>query len=454
MNQEICRILYVDDEPSYCRLFCRSMADDERFSIRTATNGEEALRLLRKESAEIVLTDLLMPQMDGLALLEEIKLRWPEIFVLILTGVDSADKAVKAMKGGAYDYILKPLDIVMVQRQLGKILEHRMLLNETQPPVGDEFRFENMIGKDQIMFELFEKIRQVAQSDATVLITGESGTGKELIAEAIHARSTRSNKPFVRVNCAALTETLINSALFGHEKGAFTGATARKSGFFEVASGGTIFLDEIGDIPIQTQVALLRVLEMGSFQRVGGTDTIQVDVRVICATNQDLSSAVKDKSFREDLYYRINVVSLSAPSLRARKSDIPLLLNFFFELYRRKTAKQIAGFNGAALTLICNYPWPGNVRQLANVVEHSVIFCQGRHILPEHLPEEIRQTSHNDFLLTLHDSSLASAEESLIRSVLEDKDWHLTQTAEALGVARGTLYSKMEKYHIQKPSCS
>lgn len=452
MTADKYRILYVDDEPSYCRLFCRGMADDERFTIRTAADGAEALRLLREEPAEIVLTDLLMPRMDGLALLDQIKLSWPELFVLILTGVDSADKAVTAMKSGAYDYILKPLDMEMIRRKLGKILLHRQLLQETPQPVGDEFRFENMIGKDQIMFELFEKIRQVAQSDATVLITGESGTGKELIAEAIHARSRRSDKSFVRVNCAALTETLINSSLFGHEKGAFTGATARKAGFFEVASGGTIFLDEIGDIPIQTQVALLRVLEMGSFQRVGGTETIRVDVRVICATNLDLAAAVKEKGFREDLFYRINVISLPAPSLRSRKSDIPLLASFFFELYRKKSVKPISGISGAALTLLCEYAWPGNVRQLANVMEHAVIFCQGNLILPEHLPDEVRTPPFNDFSLTLHDSSLSAAEAALIRAVLKEKDWHLTQAAEALGVARGTLYSKMERYRIHKPS--
>lgn len=452
MATEKCRILYVDDEPAYCRLFSRSMADDDRFIIRTAAHGEEALSILRAEPHEIVLTDLLMPRMDGLTLLEEVKRLWPEVFVLILTGVDSADKAVKAMKSGAYDYILKPLDIDMIRRQLGKILQHRQLLKETPQPVGDTFRFENMVGKDQVMFELYEKIQQVAQSDATVLITGESGTGKELIAEAIHARSRRRAKPFVRVNCAALTETLINSTLFGHERGSFTGAMARKAGFFEVASGGTIFLDEIGDIPIQTQVALLRVLEMGSFQRVGGTETIKVDVRVICATNQDLSAAVKEKTFREDLYYRINVVSLHGPSLRSRKSDIPLLANFFFEMYRRKSGKQISGISGAAMAMLCEYAWPGNVRQLANVIEHSVIFCQGRQILPDHLPKELHQEPHNDFLLTLRDSSLSSAEATLIRAVLEEHDWHLTQSAEALGVARGTLYSKMERHHITKPS--
>jgi transcriptional regulator with PAS, ATPase and Fis domain len=273
-----------------------------------------------------------------------------------------------------------------------------------------------------------------------------------LIADAIHAGSARCGAPFIQVNCAALTEQLINSALFGHEKGAFTGAASRKTGFFEAASGGTIFLDEIGDIPMQTQVALLRVLELGSFQRVGGTETIRVDVRVICATNKELPAAIRDKTFREDLYYRINVVSLTAPPLKARKSDIPLLVDFFLEKYRRKTARDIAGISRPALSLLCDYAWPGNVRELANTIERAVVFCQGRNILPEHLPKEIRDGSADDFSLTLHDSSLSSAEAVLIRTVLEQKDWHLSQAAEALGIARGTLYSKMEKYRIHRPS--
>ncbi len=369
----------MDDEPPMDGSF-PGMEDDDRFSIITATSGEEPAYPAGLPH-QIVLTDLLMPRMDGLHLLEEIKRCWPDTFVLMLTGVDSADKAVKAMKAGAYDYILKPLDIAMVRLQLGKILQHRQLLQDTLPPAGDDYRFENMVGKDPIMFKLFEKIQQVAQSEATVLICGESGTGKELIAEAIHARSRRCDKPFVRVNCAALTESLISSALFGHEKGAFTGAATQKTGFFEYASKGTIFLDEIGDIPVQTQVALLRVLEMGSFQRVGGTETINVDVRVICATNQDMSTAVKEKTFREDLYYRINVVSLAAPALRERKSDIPLLAQFFLELYQRKSAKTISGFSRPA--------WPGYVTitgpQCASTgkrIERAVIFCQGRQILP------------------------------------------------------------------------
>lgn len=445
-------ILYVDDEAAYGRLFRRAMIDDERFYITMAESGEEALLLLQKTKADIVFTDLLMPRMDGMELLQQIRNNYPDTFVLMLTGVDSTADAVRAIKAGAYDYILKPLDMQMIRRQLDKILQHKKLLQETTQTLDKPFRFENLIGRDQAMFEIFEKIKQVAQTDSTVLIQGESGTGKELIAEAIHNRSSRRDKPFIRVNCAALTETLINSALFGYEKGAFTGAASRKVGFFEVASGGTIFLDEIGDIPIQTQVALLRVLELGNFQRVGGTETIHVDTRIICATNKDLPAAIKDKSFREDLYYRINVISLSAPPLRSRKSDIPLLVNFFLDRYRREIGKSISGMSKSALAILCEYDWPGNVRELANTIEHAVVFCQERKILPNNLPENLRTSAGRDFSVTLHDSSLAAAEATLIRTVLEQKDWHLTHAAEALGIARGTLYSKMEKLGIQKPS--
>lgn len=451
MSTEPCRLLYVDDEPSWCRLFCRNMEDDERFQVMTASGGQEALDLLREFPADVVLTDLLMPQMDGLALLDEIRRLYPDVFVLILTGVDSADKAVKAMRAGAYDYILKPLDMALLFTQLEKIMHHKQVLQESQGSAGTSLCLRTMVGRDKAMLELFDKTQQVARTEATVLINGESGTGKELIAEAIHLGSRRRDKPFVRVNCAALTDSLINTALFGHEKGAFTGAAERKAGFFESTSGGTIFLDEIGDIPIQTQVALLRILELGSFQRVGGTDTVQVDTRVICATNKDLAIAMENKEFREDLYYRINVVSLTVPPLRARKSDIPLLVNFFLERSCEKTGKQIAGVSDAAMAILVRYPWPGNVRQLANVVERMVVFCRKRHIQPEHLPAEVLPRPEQDFTLTLRDSSLAVAEEQLIRAVLEEKNWHLTQAAQALDISRGTLYSKLVRYGIEKP---
>lgn len=450
-QSEKIHILYVDDEPSYCRLFRRSMIDDERFRISTAESAAETLTLLEHTPVDIVFTDLLMPRMGGIELLEQIHQHNPDIFVLIATGVDSTAEAVRAMKAGAYDYILKPLDMEMVRRQLDRIVQHQQLLHETSLDSNKKFRFENLVGRDQAMFELFGKIRQVAQTDTTVLIHGESGTGKELIAEAIHARSPRCDEPFIRVNCAALTENLINSALFGHEKGSFTGADSRKMGLFEAANAGTIFLDEIGDIPVQTQVALLRVLELGNFQRVGGTATVQVNTRIICATNRDLADAIKQKTFREDLYYRINVISLTAPALRERTLDIPLLANFFLERYRCQTAKNIIGISKSAMSLLTNHHWPGNVRELANTIEHAVVFCQNRHITPENLPDQLRSSGPSNFSLTLHNSSLESAEATLIHSVLQQQDWHLTKAAAALGIARGTLYSKIEKLGIVKP---
>ena len=445
------RILYVDDEAAYRNIFCREMGEDQRFAIETAADGPTALRMLETRRADIVLTDLSMPGMDGIALLQEIHLRYPDIFVLILTGVNSAHEAVRAMKAGAYDYILKPFDITTLQMQLEKILQHRHLLDNNENGQS-EAHFEQLTGQDPAMYELFEGIRRTSPTNITVLIRGESGTGKELIAAAIHARSARRDQIFVPVNCAALTEGLINSALFGHEKGAFTGAGARKIGFFELAHGGTIFLDEIGEIPMQTQLALLRVLELGTFHRVGGTDTIHVDTRIICATNKDLAVAMREKTFREDLFYRLNVVTLTAPPLRERQSDIPLLVNFFLRKFNRESGGQITSIDQAAMKRLCAYRWPGNVRELSNAVARAVAFCPGSELRLEHFPDELQHAvaAEKDFFLKLSSSSLPEIEAEVIRKVLEERHWNLSQTAEALGIARGTLYSKIKHYNIKK----
>jgi len=454
MSESKTRILYVDDEAAYRRIFCRELRDDPRFEIQTAESGEEALRALNEVPADIVLSDLSMPGMDGIALLQEIRQRYPETFVLILTGVDSSSEAVRAMKAGAYDYILKPFDATSLQMQLEKILRHRQLLHsDNQDPAGDA-QFENMIGKEPAMFELFENILRIAPTSATVLIRGESGSGKERVAAAIHNRSGRRNRDFIPVNCAALTESLINSALFGHEKGAFTGALKRTAGFFERAHGGTIFLDEIGDIPLQTQIALMRVLELGTFQRVGGTETVQVDTRIICATNRDLEAAMREKTFRDDLYYRLNVVTLRVPPLRERQADVPLLLNHFLRIFNREHNKQISAVHPAVMQLLNACSWPGNVRELANAIERAVVFCQGAELRPEHFAAELRQTTlKNDFNLTLTSCALPEIEAEVIRTVLEAKQWNLSQAAEALGIARGTLYSKIKSYAIAKSPC-
>ena len=449
------RILFVDDEPAYCRIFRTRIGADPHYQIETATSGDEALARLENFPADIVFADMNMPLMDGVELLTEIKDRYPQIFVIMLTGDDATSQVVKAMKAGAYDYLLKPMDLEMVKRAIQTILEHKAAVQSGRSErcsQGENFCFENIIGQDRKMFEIYEQINQVAQSMATVLITGESGTGKELIAAAIHAKSPRKHKPFIQINCAALAEGLISSELFGHEKGAFTGAIARKKGFFEQASGGTLFLDEIGDISPTTQVSLLRILELGTFQRVGGSETIKADVRLICATNRDLAAATREKLFREDLYYRLNVVSLQAPPLRDRKSDIPLLANYFLERFSTINNKQIEGISRDAMELLCAYDWPGNCRELANIIEHAVVFCRAKNLTREFLPAQM-QPAPSTVALANNTAmpTLAEAECALIRKALEDSSWNLKMAAEALDIARGTLYSKIEKYQLHKP---
>jgi len=314
-----------------------------------------------------------------------------------------------------------------------------------------EYRSEKLIGRDIKMLDLFQKIDDIAATNATVLITGETGTGKELAAEAIHFRSSRKSGPLIRVNSAGYTEALINSELFGHEKGAFTGATALKKGYFELADKGSIFLDEIGDIPVQTQISLFRVLDSGAFQRVGGVKTIKVDTRIICATNKDLWHEVKKKRFRKDLYYRINVVPIRMPPLRERKSDIPLLAAYFLKRYNVQTGKDISHISGPAMALLRRHDWPGNVRELATVIEQMVVFCKKNKVTPDDLPCKLHETpGSRPFTLTLTSRSLPEAESALIRKVLNETDWNLKQAAEKLDIARGTLYSKIKKYGIEK----
>jgi len=449
------RILFVDDDEAVRQMFQDRLAE-EPFLLTTASSGQEALEKLETFPADVVITDFRMPGMDGLVLLEEIRMHYPDIFVVVVTGHGTIQDAVKAMKDGAYDYILKPFDFDTIRGVIEKISGHKRILDNgffgSRAP-GKEYRFNKIIGQDPKMFVIFQKIMDVAKTNATVLITGESGTGKELLAEAIHHQSARREGPLVKVNCAALTETLINSELFGHEKGAFTGAIAQKKGYFEMADGGTIFLDEIGDIPITTQISLLRILESGSFQRVGGTHPLKFDARFIFATNQDLTHAVKEKLFREDLYYRINVVSIQVPPLRERKSDIPLLANYYLKRYSNETGKKILAISRAAMNILYRYDWPGNVRELSNVLENAVIFCKGREITPQNLPQEFRGDSlPRPWTLTLPSRSLDVLESSLLTRVLEATKWNLKQAARELEIPRGTLYSKMRKHGIQRPT--
>ncbi|MBU4316637.1 MAG: sigma-54 dependent transcriptional regulator [Proteobacteria bacterium] len=449
------QILFVDDEENNCKAFVRLMRLEKQYEVAIALNGLEALESLKKTPADIVITDMKMPEMDGLSLLKEIRERYPDVFVIVVTGHASVENAVKAMKLGAYDYLTKPFDFDVINMILGKISEHARVLKEAEDleeDAGKPYRFENIIGQDRKMFKIYEMIRAVAKTNASVLITGESGSGKELIAEAIHSRSQRKAKPYHQVNCAALTESIINSELFGHEKGSFTGANQQKIGLFELADQGTLFLDEIGDVPLQIQTSLLRVLEYGTFQRVGGSQTLKVDTRIVCATNRDLSEAIRNKQFREDLFYRINVVSIEVPPLRERKQDIPLLAKYFLEKYARENDVSAKRLAKSAVKILMQYDWPGNVRELGNIINHALIFCKGGNIIPENLPPGIRESAfQREFSLTLTSTSLLKAEESLIRRVIEMNNGNLKQASSDLDIARGTLYSKMQKYGIKKP---
>lgn len=454
--KEVAKILFVDDEKHIQTVFKRAMKGNPSVETVTASNGLEALRTLKTFTADIVITDIRMPHMDGFALLDAIKKQYPPIFVVVISGYSSIEDAVKAMKMGAYDYIPKPFDFDVLNLLVNKIVGHQQLIypepRQVEKRNQKTYRFENIIGRDQKMFNIYETIDRVAPSKASVLITGESGTGKELIADAIHYRSPRRHHPMIRVNCAAISETLITSELFGHKKGAFTGAVTDKKGYFNRAHKGTIFLDEIGDIPMMTQISLLRVLDRGTFQRVGGSRTLTVDTRIICATNRNISRVIEEKRFRQDLFYRINVVSIHVPPLRERKNDIPLLAAYFLEKQFTATGNPVKHFSMTALRLLARYDWPGNVRELANVIERAVILCTGRVIKPEHLPEAIKSKySNRQLTLCLPSKSLQLAEKTLIEKALLDNSWNLKQTAQELEIARGTLYSKMSKYRIERP---
>ncbi|KAF0189446.1 MAG: two-component system NtrC family response regulator [Desulfobulbaceae bacterium] len=448
-QQQSIRVLFVDDQEEIRCLFSAGMRSED-IQLDTAVNGEDALKVLAAKGYDLVVTDVRMPVMDGIALLKAIKERYPRLFVVILTAHGTIEDAVKAMRLGAYDYILKPFDFSTIHRLIAMVNEHRMLLGENAESSEDTpYRFENIIGQDVRMFEVFHQIKTVASSMATVLITGESGTGKELVAHAIHSRSDRHEKPFIAVNCGAFADTLIQSELFGHEKGAFTGAGQRRSGHFEMANGGTIFLDEIADTSPDLQKTLLRLLESGSFFRVGGTSEQHTNVRIIAATNKDMVAEVLAGRFRKDLYYRLKVVSLELPPLRERRKDIPLLVEAQVRRIAREEKRKVVPCSPETMIFLLNHSWPGNVRELVNVLRNAIIFCDKEKIMPGHLPREILNVV-GPTTLALNTGTLAEAEAALIRGALECVSGNLSLAAEKLGIARGTLYSKMGKYGIQR----
>jgi two-component system, NtrC family, response regulator len=372
-------VVVADDEES-ARISLGQILREDGYQVSLAADGNEALRLVAAEQPDVLLTDLKMPGMDGQELLSRVRQGYPEVAVVIMTAHGTIRSAVEALRQGAEDYLTKPVDVEEVEYLLDQVLKRRKLLSETRllrERLDEKYRFENIIGRSSEMLEVFRLVEQVAPTQASVLITGESGTGKELIAQAIHQRSQRRDAPFIKVSCAALPETLLESELFGHERGAFTGALARRAGRFELAAGGTIFLDEVGDIPLGMQVKLLRFLQDHQFERVGGNQTLTVDVRVITATHRDLQALIKEGKFREDLYYRLNVIEIPLPPLRSRNQDIPLLMDFFLKKYSAANGKEIKAVTDETLSALVAYPWPGNVRELEHALERAVILSRG-----------------------------------------------------------------------------
>jgi two-component system response regulator HydG len=447
------RILVADDEESH-RIMLRAVLQEEGYEVIGAADGPEAIRAVEQEPFDLILLDIRMPGMDGIEALTEIRKISPYIPVLMMTAYASVKTAVEALKAGAFEYLIKPLDIDELKILIQKALEHYHLREENlvlRERLGDRFDFSKIIGKSQKMKDLFDLLAQVAPTDATVLILGESGTGKELVANSIHHNSRRASQPFIKVSCAALPETLLESELFGHEKGAFTGAIARREGRFQLAHRGTIFLDEVGEMSAATQAKILRVLQEKEFEPLGGTRTVKVDVRVIAATNKDLDREVKEGRFREDLFYRLNVVPVSIPPLRERKEDIPALAVHFLYLYREKNQKELKETSPKALDLLVRYDWPGNIRELENCIERAVIVARGEVIAPVDLPPQVQALSAGREEPGVHfpvGISLQEAERALIFKTLEDTGGNRSRAAEILGINRRTLQIKLKEYGV------
>jgi DNA-binding NtrC family response regulator len=444
------RILIVDDEEAQRKQLAGFLVK-QGFSVATAESGQRALEISQSQYYEVALLDLKMPGMDGLELLTRLKELNPEIQVIMMTAYGTVETAVEAMRHGAYHYVNKPINLDELKLNINKALEKYHLLQENKylkEELESKFQDKQIIGSSRGMKEVLSTVSRVAKTKSTILIRGESGTGKEMVARAIHALSDRADKRFVAISCAALPETLFEAELFGHEKGAFTGAVKRKEGRFELADGGTLFLDEVGDIPLETQVKLLRVLESKEFERVGGKETLKVDVRIISATNQDLEKKIKEKSFREDLYYRLNVISLFIPPLRERKEDILILADHFIRKANQKCGRKVKGITPEVKDIILNYDWPGNVRELENVIERGVVLSRTDVIDKNDLP--YLGLFKSPEISPSFESSLEEMEKKHIMNILLKTNWNLNKTAEILGIHRNTLRLKMREYGIER----
>jgi DNA-binding NtrC family response regulator len=437
------KILVVDDE-SIVRESLHDWLDSVGYNVLIAESGEEALPIIKQKKIKIMLTDLFMPGMDGIELMKKAREIDPSISSVIITAHGTIQTAITAIKEGAYDYIEKPFCPEKVELLIKNLVDHQNLIDENislRKKIEDRFHFEGIIAKSPKMLNIFELIKTVAPTTATVLIIGETGTGKEIIARAIHHQSKRKNKPFIATSCAALPESLLESELFGHEKGSFTGAMERKKGKFEAADKGTLFLDEIGEINANTQIHLLRALEEKKITRVGGNEEIDVDVRFISATNRNLRSMVKQGPFREDLYYRLNVVTIELPLLKDRREDILPLADHFLKKYTEENNKKIKNFSPEVIEFMLNYSWPGNVRELENMIERGVILAKKDAITLAELPQNIIHP------ISVEGKTIEEMTKNHIMSVLEETKGNISKTAEILGIRRTTLYNKLKKYN-------
>ncbi|MBN2063068.1 MAG: sigma-54-dependent Fis family transcriptional regulator [Deltaproteobacteria bacterium] len=449
-------ILIVDDEKNYL-VVLEALLGQEGYETVTANNGGDAIQVVRESDIDLVITDMKMPGITGIQLLEEVKKIKPEVPVIIMTAFGTIEMAVEAIKKDAYDYITKPFQndqmMLTIRKALGnyRLIKENRLLNEA---LSDRYRFGNIIGKSKSMLKIYDLIGKVSQSKASVLISGPSGTGKELIAKAIHYNSSRKDRPFISINCGALTETLLESELFGHEKGAFTGATAMKKGRFELADGGTLFLDEVGEMPHPLQVKLLRVLQEMEFERVGGTKSIEVDVRIISATHRDIKADVEEEKFREDLFYRLNVINIDVPPLCERNEDIRLLVKHFIEKYSDDDTKEKIQLDTDVWKIFYNYGWPGNVRELENIIERAVVLKPVGTITLDDLPDYLtikEETIDIEKFIPINaqlQNTLEDIEKQIIKRALTSCNNVQSHAAEMIGITKSLIKHKMKKYKI------
>ena len=441
-------ILIVEDDPTVGESL-RHLLKKKGHEILLASNGKEALQLFRHEVVDLVITDVVMPKMDGIELLEGVKGLRPETEVIVISAQGTIEKAVQAMKLGAFDFIEKPINPRVISLLVDRALEKQTLIlqnKDLRSKLEDKFHFKNIIGRSEKMVKIFELIHHIAPYDSSVLIIGESGTGKELIANAIHYNSPRASMPFIKVSCASLSEGIIESELFGHEKGAFTGAIASRKGRFELAHQGTLFLDEVEDIPPATQIKLLRVLQEGEFERVGGNKTNRVNIRIIAASNRDLQEAVKEGVFREDLYYRLNVVNIKLPPLRDRRDDIPFLINFFIEKYNQKYHMKVKGISQKAMNDLTDCGWTGNVRELENTIESILVINSPEVIDLQHLPQEMRDFKERPEVISIKiGTPLDEVEKEMLIQTLRATKGNKRKAAQLLGINVRTIHRKIEE---------